>query len=33
VSEHVDDLIAAGLYDPEAPDSAARLDLFSVPAR
>jgi len=28
VSEHVDDLVAAGLYDPSDPASAARLELF-----
>jgi adenylate cyclase len=27
-SEHVADLVAAGLYDPEAPDAAAKLELF-----
>jgi len=28
VSEHVDDLVAAGLYDPADPDAKARLELF-----
>ncbi|MDQ1479014.1 MAG: hypothetical protein QOE62_4243 [Actinomycetota bacterium] len=28
MSEHVDDLVSAGLYDAAAPDSAERLDLF-----
>ena len=28
MSEHVDDLVAAGLYDPDHPAAAARLELF-----
>ena len=28
MSEHLEDLVAAGLYDPDAPDAVERLELF-----